>query len=172
MKHRLKYCLLFHAADGTAVMYDCHHHSTHVTRLSLLPAFAVWHPSSAVCLLASAEGQLQFLDAGLGSLRFALLSENGCPTRTLDLSAYFVSPPTLSRLSWASSSTFSSSAVTTTTAATHQHLFLAFSKGPIGTLAFHLGAFVPNDSIRHGICLPPFKLFLFWGQAPFFMKYL
>ena len=56
-------------SDGTAVMYDCHHHTTHVTRLSLLPAFAVWHPSSAVCLLASAEGQLQFLDAGLGSLR-------------------------------------------------------------------------------------------------------
>ena len=56
-------------ADGTAVIYDGHHHSTHVTRLSLLPAHVAWHPSSAVCLLASTEGQLQFLDAGLGSLR-------------------------------------------------------------------------------------------------------
>ncbi|BFZ08000.1 hypothetical protein BsWGS_11039 [Bradybaena similaris] len=127
--------LILGLSDASLVMYDDNRKVTVLIRASVPPARIVWHPGGALLVVASSRGDIQLFDKALSPLGIQLVSEETSTEKYLRLGKYIRMPVTLKDISWCPFSPHSCEFVTSSQDA----LFIAFSRGPIGLLQFHLG---------------------------------
>lgn len=92
--------ILMSCIDGSIVLFD-DRGTTFLVRASFIPTSIVWHPDSALIVIANERSQLQCFDIALSCIKNQVLSEDTTPSNILDLSSFFVHQPKLNKLCWA-----------------------------------------------------------------------
>lgn len=87
--------LMLGCIDGSVCLFDAQRGVTHMVRAGFIPALVSWHCDSAVLMVASERGQLQFYDVSLACVRSQLCSEDITPANFIDLSPYLSNQPQL-----------------------------------------------------------------------------
>ncbi|XP_043911451.1 WD repeat-containing and planar cell polarity effector protein fritz homolog [Protopterus annectens] len=129
--------LVLGCEDSSIILYDAHRQVTLITQTELLPTLIDWHPSGAMFLVGSSQGEIQCFDMALSAIKIQLVAEDYAPKVTLQFTKHFDVSSSLKQMQWAASQTMS---LSNDSADVHDLLFLLFDKGPLGVLQFKLGA--------------------------------
>lgn len=81
--------LVLGCIDGSLCLFDSPRGVTHVIRIGFIPTILSWHSDSALILVGSEAGQIQFYDISLACLKAQLISEDIVPISMIDLSVHF-----------------------------------------------------------------------------------
>ncbi|NXC39357.1 FRITZ protein, partial [Penelope pileata] len=128
--------LVLGCEDSSIILYDAYNQVTLLAQAKLLPALITYHPSGAVFLVGSSQGELQVFDTALSPIKIQLLAEDYSPEATLQFSKHFDVSSSLIQIQWAAAQAASPS---TDAADIHDLLLVRFDKGPLGVLHFKLG---------------------------------
>ncbi|NXP81127.1 FRITZ protein, partial [Ramphastos sulfuratus] len=128
--------LVLGCADSSLVLYEAYNQVTVRARAELLPASIAYHPSGAVLVVGSSQGELQLFDTALSPLKIHLLAQDYSPESTLQFSKCFDVPSSLSQIQWAAPQVPPAS---TDGTGVHDLLLVRFDQGPLGVLHFKLG---------------------------------
>ncbi|KAM8945460.1 WD repeat-containing and planar cell polarity effector protein fritz homolog [Pelodytes ibericus] len=129
--------LVLGCEDSSLILYEAHRRMTLLGQAELLPALIRWHPSGAIFVVSSNQGELQIFDMALTTIKMQLLSEDISPKSTLQCSKYFAVASSLVEIQWTvphmSLQSIDNDDI-------HNLLFIRFDGGPLGVLQFKLGA--------------------------------
>ncbi|XP_048791917.1 WD repeat-containing and planar cell polarity effector protein fritz homolog isoform X1 [Lagopus muta] len=128
--------LVLGCEDSSIILYDAYNQVTLLAQAKLLPALVTYHPSGAIFLVGSSQGELQIFDTALSPVKIQLLADNYSPEATLQFSKHFDVSSSLIQIQWAAAQAASPSADGMDV---HDLLFIRFDKGPLGVLRFKLG---------------------------------
>ncbi|KAL8173291.1 UNVERIFIED_CONTAM: hypothetical protein K2H54_044250 [Gekko kuhli] len=124
--------------DSSVVLYESYRQVTLIAEAEVLPSLMCCHPSGALILVGSSQGELQLFDTALSPLKMQLLAEDFSPKTTLQLGEHFDISSSLVQIQWAAPQVPSQSTVGVDV---HDLLLLRFDKGPVGGLRFKTGVF-------------------------------
>ncbi|XP_075352926.1 WD repeat-containing and planar cell polarity effector protein fritz homolog isoform X2 [Mycteria americana] len=128
--------LVLGCEDSSIILYEAYNQVTLLAQAELLPALITYHPSGAIFMVGSSQGQLQLFDTALSPIKIQLLAQDYSPEATLQFSKHFDMPSSLIQIQWAAPQVASASTDGTDT---HDLLLVRFDKGPLGVLHFKLG---------------------------------
>uniref|UniRef100_A0A8C3P5D0 WD repeat containing planar cell polarity effector n=1 Tax=Chrysemys picta bellii TaxID=8478 RepID=A0A8C3P5D0_CHRPI len=128
--------LVLGCEDSSVILYEAHQRVTRLAQAELLPALINCHPSGAIFLVGSSQGELQLFDMALSPIKIQLLTEDCSPKATLQFSKRFDVSSSLIQIQWAAPHTASDS---DNSMDVHDLLLIRFDKGPLGVLQFKLG---------------------------------
>lgn len=128
--------LVLGCEDSSVVLYEAYSQVTLLAQAELLPAVMAYHPSGAVLVVGSSQGELQLFDTALSPIQIQLLAQEYSPEATLQFSKHCDVPSSLVRIQWAAPpGAFPSPDGVDV----HDRLLVRFDKGPLGVLHFKLG---------------------------------
>ncbi|NWR61631.1 FRITZ protein, partial [Bucorvus abyssinicus] len=128
--------LVLGCEDSSIILYEAYNQVTLLAQAELLPALITYHPSGAIFMAGSSQGELQLFDTALSPVKIQLLAQDYSPEATLQFSKHFDVPSSLIQIQWAAPQVPSASADSTDI---HDLLLVRFDKGPLGVLHFKLG---------------------------------
>lgn len=128
--------LVLGCEDSSVILYDAYNQVTLLAQAKLLPALMTYHPSGAIFVAGSSQGELQLFDTALSPVKIQLLAEEFSPEATLQFSKHFDTSSSLIHIHWAAAQGASSCTDGTDI---HDLLLVRFDKGPLGVLRFKLG---------------------------------
>uniref|UniRef100_A0A8D2KHA7 WD repeat containing planar cell polarity effector n=1 Tax=Urocitellus parryii TaxID=9999 RepID=A0A8D2KHA7_UROPR len=128
--------LILGCEDSSVVLYETHRRVTLLAQAELLPSLISCHPSGAILLVGSNQGELQIFDMALSPINIQLLAEDCLPRETLQFNKFFDVSSSLVQMQWIAPLVVSQKPE-------NRHiydlLFLRFDRGPLGVLLFKLG---------------------------------
>ncbi|NWH60725.1 FRITZ protein, partial [Geococcyx californianus] len=130
--------LVLGCEDSSIILYEAYNQVTLLAQAESLPASIAYHPSGAVLVVGSSQGELQLFDTALSPIKIQLLAQDCSPEVTLQFSKHFDVPGSLVQIQWATPQVSSTSTDGTDI---HDLLLFRFDKGPLGVLQFKLGVF-------------------------------
>uniref|UniRef100_A0A8C5T633 WD repeat containing planar cell polarity effector n=1 Tax=Malurus cyaneus samueli TaxID=2593467 RepID=A0A8C5T633_9PASS len=130
--------LVLGCEDSSVVLYEAYNQVTVLAQAELLPAVIAYHPSGAVLLLGSSQGELQLFDTALSPIKIQLLAQDYSPEATLQFSKHCEVPTSLIQIQWAAPPV---SLASPDCLDIHDLLLVRFDKGPLGVLQFKFGVF-------------------------------
>ncbi|NWW45882.1 FRITZ protein, partial [Pedionomus torquatus] len=128
--------LVLGCEDSSIVLYEAYSQATLLAQAELLPASMSYHPSGAIFMVGSSQGELQIFDTALSPIKIQLLAQDYSPEATLQCNKHFDVPSSLVQMQWAAPQILSASPDGTDI---HDLLLVRFDKGPLGVLHFKLG---------------------------------
>ncbi|XP_063172956.1 WD repeat-containing and planar cell polarity effector protein fritz homolog [Candoia aspera] len=128
--------LVLGCEDSSVVLYEAYRQVTLVTEAKMLPALMCCHPSGAIILIGSSQGELQLFDMALSPIKMQLLAEDFSPKSTLQFGEKFEVSSSLTQIQWAVPQ---DSSQDIDVLDIHDLLLLRFDKGPIGVIHFKIG---------------------------------
>lgn len=128
--------LIVGCEDSSIILYETHRRVTVLAQADLLPSFVSWHPSGAILLIGSTQGELQIFDMALSPIKIQLLAEDLLPKKTLQFSKFFAVSSSLVQMQWLAPHVASQKSESGDIC---DLLFIRFDKGPVGVLLFKLG---------------------------------
>ncbi|XP_010281632.1 PREDICTED: WD repeat-containing and planar cell polarity effector protein fritz homolog [Phaethon lepturus] len=128
--------LVLGCEDSSIILYEAYNQVTLLAQAELLPALITYHPSGAIFMVGSSQGELQLFDTALSPIKIQLLAQDYSPEATLQFSKHFDVPSSLIQIQWTAPQVASASTDGTDI---HDHLLVRFDKGPLGVLHFKLG---------------------------------
>ncbi|EHB17883.1 hypothetical protein GW7_04883, partial [Heterocephalus glaber] len=128
--------LILGCEDSSIVLYEAHRRVTLLAQAELLPSLISCHPSGAILLVGSNQGELQIFDMALSSINIQLLAEDRLPKETLQFSKFFDISSSLVQMKWIAPPVVSQKPESKDI---YDRLFLMFDRGPLGVLLFKLG---------------------------------
>nr|XP_044993719.1 WD repeat-containing and planar cell polarity effector protein fritz homolog isoform X3 [Jaculus jaculus] len=128
--------LVLGCEDSSIVLYDTHRRVTLLAQAELLPSLISCHPSGAILLVGSNQGELQVFDMALSPISIQLLAEDCLPSEALHLNGFFHVPSSLVHMQWVAPP---SAPQKLDRGDIYDRLFLRFHRGPLGVLSFKLG---------------------------------
>ncbi|XP_062972043.1 WD repeat-containing and planar cell polarity effector protein fritz homolog [Elgaria multicarinata webbii] len=135
--------LVLGCEDSSIVLYEVYRQVILLAQAALLPALMCCHPSGAIILVGSSQGELQLFDMALSPIKMQLLAEDISPKSTLQFSEKIDVSSSLTQIQWAAPQVTYQSMDDTDI---HNLLLLRFDKGPIGVLHFKMGV-VPRGQL-------------------------
>ncbi|XP_049712177.1 WD repeat-containing and planar cell polarity effector protein fritz homolog isoform X4 [Elephas maximus indicus] len=144
--------LILGCEDSSVILYETHRRVTLLVQAELLPSLISCHPSGAILLVGSNQGELQIFDMALSPINIQLLAEDRSPRATLQFNKYFNVASSLVQMQWIAPQVVSQKPESRDIC---DLLFLRFDRGPLGVLLFKLvTAQVPDHmSIKgHRLC--------------------
>ncbi|XP_077171597.1 WD repeat-containing and planar cell polarity effector protein fritz homolog isoform X2 [Paroedura picta] len=130
--------LILGCEDSSVVLYESCRQVTLLAEAEVLPSLMCCHPSGALILVGSSQGEVQLFDTALSPLKMQLLAEDLSPKPTLQFSGHFDISSSLVQIQWAAPQVPSQSMDGMDVC---DLLLLRFDKGPIGGLRFKTGIF-------------------------------
>ncbi|XP_061212190.1 WD repeat-containing and planar cell polarity effector protein fritz homolog isoform X3 [Neopsephotus bourkii] len=130
--------LVLGCEDSSVILYEAYNQVTLLAQAELLPALITYHPSGAIFMVGSSQGELQLFDTALSPIKIQLLAQDYSPEATLQFSKHFDVPSSLIQIQWAAPQVAPASTDSTNI---HDLLLVRFDKGPLGVLHFKLGVF-------------------------------
>ncbi|XP_005425840.1 WD repeat-containing and planar cell polarity effector protein fritz homolog isoform X1 [Geospiza fortis] len=128
--------LVLGCEDSSVVLFEAYSQVTLLAQAKLLPAVITYHPSGAVLVVGSSQGELQLFDTALSPIKIQLLAQDYSPEATLQFSKHCDVPTSLIQIQWAAPpGAFPSP----DSVDIHDLLLVRFDKGPLGVLHFKLG---------------------------------
>ncbi|NXR43324.1 FRITZ protein, partial [Zosterops hypoxanthus] len=128
--------LVLGCEDSSVVLYEAYRQVTLLAQAELLPAVITYHPSGAMLVVGSSQGELQLFDTALSPVKIQLLAQDYSPEATLQFSKHCEVPTSLIQIQWAApAGAFPSP----DSVDIHDLLLVRFDKGPLGVLHFKLG---------------------------------
>ncbi|KAM9562199.1 WD repeat-containing and planar cell polarity effector protein fritz homolog isoform 1-T2 [Guaruba guarouba] len=134
--------LVLGCEDSSVILYEAYHQVTLLAQAELLPALITYHPSGAIFMVGSSQGELQLFDTALSPIKIQLLAQDYLPEATLQFSKHFDVPSSLIQIQWAAPQVAPASTASTNI---HDLLLVRFDKGPLGVLHFKLGVFTKGQ---------------------------
>ncbi|NXG03939.1 FRITZ protein, partial [Sakesphorus luctuosus] len=128
--------LVLGCEDSSIILYEAYNQVTLLAQAELLPAVVTYHPSGAIFIVGSSQGELQLFDTALSPVKIQLLAQYYSPEATLQFSKHFEVPSSLTQIQWAAPPAAFASPDST---GIHDLLLVRFDKGPLGVLHFKLG---------------------------------
>ncbi|XP_052590686.1 WD repeat-containing and planar cell polarity effector protein fritz homolog isoform X3 [Peromyscus californicus insignis] len=128
--------LIVGCEDSSVILYEAHRGVTLLAQAELLPSLISCHPSGAILLVGSNQGELQIFDIALAPINIQLLAEDRLPRETLQFNKFFDVSSSLVQMQWIASPVVSQKSER---GEIYDLLFLRFSRGPVGVLLFKLG---------------------------------
>ncbi|XP_075605784.1 WD repeat-containing and planar cell polarity effector protein fritz homolog isoform X3 [Balearica regulorum gibbericeps] len=128
--------LVLGCEDSSIILYEAYNQVTLLAQAELLPALITYHPSGAIFMVGSSQGELQLFDTALSPIKIQLLAQDYSPEATLQFSKHFDVPSSLIQIQWAAPQVASASTDGTDI---HDLLLVRFDKGPLGVLHFKHG---------------------------------
>ncbi|XP_032039591.1 WD repeat-containing and planar cell polarity effector protein fritz homolog [Aythya fuligula] len=128
--------LVLGCEDSSVILYDAYNQVTLLAQAKLLPALMTYHPSGAIFVVGSSQGELQLFDTALSPVKIQLLAEEFSPEATLQFSKHFDTSSSLVHIHWAAAQ---GASPCTDGTDIHDLLLVRFDKGPLGVLRFKLG---------------------------------
>ncbi|XP_049712176.1 WD repeat-containing and planar cell polarity effector protein fritz homolog isoform X3 [Elephas maximus indicus] len=130
--------LILGCEDSSVILYETHRRVTLLVQAELLPSLISCHPSGAILLVGSNQGELQIFDMALSPINIQLLAEDRSPRATLQFNKYFNVASSLVQMQWIAPQVVSQKPESRDIC---DLLFLRFDRGPLGVLLFKLGIF-------------------------------
>ncbi|XP_058523856.1 WD repeat-containing and planar cell polarity effector protein fritz homolog isoform X3 [Ochotona princeps] len=134
--------LILGCEDSSIILYETHRRVTVLAQADLLPSFISWHPSGAILLIGSTQGELQIFDMALSPIKIQLLAEDLSPKETLQFNKFFAVSSNLVQMQWLAPHVVSQKSES---GDIYDLLFIRFDKGPVGVLLFKLGVFTQGQ---------------------------
>ncbi|KFP29622.1 WD repeat-containing and planar cell polarity effector protein fritz, partial [Colius striatus] len=128
--------LVLGCEDSSIILFEAYNQVTLLAQAELLPALITYHPSGAIFMVGSSQGELQVFDTALSPIKIQLVAQDYSPEATLQFSKHFNVPSSLIQIQWAAPQVASAS---TSGMDIHDLLLVRFDKGPLGVLHFKLG---------------------------------
>ncbi|XP_009871513.1 PREDICTED: WD repeat-containing and planar cell polarity effector protein fritz homolog, partial [Apaloderma vittatum] len=128
--------LVLGCEDSSIILYEAYNQVTLLAQAELLPALITYHPSGAIFMVGSSQGELQLFDTALSPIKIQLLAQDYSPEATMQFSKHFDVPSSLVQIQWAAPRVASAS---TAGMDVHDLVLVRFDKGPLGVLHFKLG---------------------------------
>uniref|UniRef100_A0A8C0B3Y1 WD repeat containing planar cell polarity effector n=1 Tax=Buteo japonicus TaxID=224669 RepID=A0A8C0B3Y1_9AVES len=128
--------LVLGCEDSSIILYEAYNQVTVLAQAELLPGLITYHPSGAIFMVGSSQGELQLFDTALSPIKIQLLAQDYSPEATLQFSKHFDVPSSLIQIQWAAPQVAPASTDSTDI---HDLLLVRFDKGPLGVLHFKLG---------------------------------
>ncbi|XP_045150038.1 WD repeat-containing and planar cell polarity effector protein fritz homolog isoform X2 [Echinops telfairi] len=128
--------LILGCEDASVVLYETHRGVTLLVQAELLPSLISCHPSGAILIVGSNQGDLQIFDMALSPISIQLLAEDRAPKATLPFRKYFDVSSSLVQMQWIAPQVLSGKPES---GCTCNLLFLRFDRGPLGVLLFKFG---------------------------------
>ncbi|XP_059613987.1 WD repeat-containing and planar cell polarity effector protein fritz [Phlebotomus argentipes] len=135
--------LMLGCIDGSIVLFDEGRGITHLVKAAFIATMISWHGDSGLVVIANERCQFQCFDISLSCIKSQLISEDYTPSNILDVSNYFSSQPTLSRICWSRKPDLQGHAEKFSQ--TDSFLLLIFEGGPVGCMRFFGGAGMKGD---------------------------
>ncbi|XP_074845491.1 WD repeat-containing and planar cell polarity effector protein fritz homolog [Carettochelys insculpta] len=130
--------LVLGCEDSSIILYESHQRVTLLAQAEVSPSLITCHPSGAIFLVGSSQGELQLFDMALSPVKMQLLGEDCSPEATLQFSKRFDVSSSLIQIQWAAPHTAPDRDNSTDI---HDLLLIRFDRGPLGVLHFKLGVF-------------------------------
>ncbi|XP_023380008.1 WD repeat-containing and planar cell polarity effector protein fritz homolog isoform X4 [Pteropus vampyrus] len=130
--------LILGCEDSSVILYETHRRVTLLAQAELLPSLISCHPSGAILLVGSNQGELQIFDMALSPINIQLLAEDRAPRETLQFNKFFDVSSSLVQMQWVAPQVVSQKPESGNI---YDLLFLRFDRGPLGVLLFKLGIF-------------------------------
>ncbi|XP_036081012.1 WD repeat-containing and planar cell polarity effector protein fritz homolog isoform X2 [Rousettus aegyptiacus] len=130
--------LILGCEDSSVILYETHRRVTLLAQAELLPSLISCHPSGAILLVGSNQGELQIFDMALSPINIQLLAEDRAPRETLQFNKFFDVSSSLIQMQWVAPQVVSQKPENGNI---YDLLFLRFDRGPLGVLLFKLGIF-------------------------------
>nr|XP_020728655.1 WD repeat-containing and planar cell polarity effector protein fritz homolog isoform X2 [Odocoileus virginianus texanus]XP_020728656.1 WD repeat-containing and planar cell polarity effector protein fritz homolog isoform X2 [Odocoileus virginianus texanus]XP_020728657.1 WD repeat-containing and planar cell polarity effector protein fritz homolog isoform X2 [Odocoileus virginianus texanus]XP_020728658.1 WD repeat-containing and planar cell polarity effector protein fritz homolog isoform X2 [Odo len=130
--------LILGCEDSSVILYETHRRVTLLAQAELLPSLISCHPSGAILLVGSNQGELQIFDMALSPINIQLLAEDNSPRETLQFKKFFDVSSSLVQMQWIAPQVVSKKPES---GDIYNLLFLRFDRGPLGVLLFKLGIF-------------------------------
>ncbi|XP_036056062.1 WD repeat-containing and planar cell polarity effector protein fritz homolog isoform X2 [Onychomys torridus] len=128
--------LIVGCEDSSVILYEAHRGVTLLAQAELLPSLISCHPSGAILLVGSNQGELQIFDIALAPINIQLLAEDRLPRETLQFNKFFDVSSSLVQMQWIAPPVVSQKSERGEIC---DLLFLRFNRGPVGVLLFKLG---------------------------------
>ncbi|XP_051021303.1 WD repeat-containing and planar cell polarity effector protein fritz homolog isoform X2 [Acomys russatus] len=128
--------LIVGCEDSSVILYEAHRGVTLLAQAELLPSLISCHPSGAILLVGSNQGELQVFDIALSPVNIQLLAEDCLPKETLQFNKFFDVSSSLVQMQWIAPPIVSQKSER---GEIYDLLFLRFNRGPLGVLLFKLG---------------------------------
>ncbi|XP_033001503.1 WD repeat-containing and planar cell polarity effector protein fritz homolog isoform X3 [Lacerta agilis] len=125
--------LVLGCEDSSIVLYEAFRQVTLSAQAELLPVLMCCHPSEAIVLVGSSQGELQLFDMALSPIKMQVLAEDFSSKSTLQFSEHFDVSSSLIQIQWVAPKV---SCPSMDDVDIHDLLLLQFDKGPIGVLHF------------------------------------
>ncbi|XP_053236299.1 WD repeat-containing and planar cell polarity effector protein fritz homolog isoform X4 [Podarcis raffonei] len=135
--------LVLGCEDSSIVLYEAYRQVTLSAQAELLPVLMCCHPSEAIVLVGSSQGELQLFDMALSPIKMQVLAEDFSTKSTLQFSEHFDVSSSLIQIQWAAPKV---SCPSMDDVDIHDLLLLKFDKGPIGVLHFKVGV-IPRGQL-------------------------
>uniref|UniRef100_A0A2K6A065 WD repeat containing planar cell polarity effector n=1 Tax=Mandrillus leucophaeus TaxID=9568 RepID=A0A2K6A065_MANLE len=134
--------LILGCEDSSLILYETHRRVTLLAQTELLPSLISCHPSGAILLAGSNQGELQIFDMALSPINIQLLAEDRLPRETLQFNKLFDASSSLVQMQWIAPQVASQKGEGSDV---YDLLFLRFERGPLGVLLFKLGVFTQGQ---------------------------
>ncbi|XP_077771736.1 WD repeat-containing and planar cell polarity effector protein fritz homolog isoform X10 [Canis aureus] len=134
--------LILGCEDSSVILYETHRRVTLLAHAELLPSLISCHPSGAILLVGSNQGELQIFDMALSPINIQLLAEDRSPRKTLQFNKFFDISSSLVQMQWIAPPLVSEKPER---GDIYNLLFLRFDRGPLGALLFKLGIFTQGQ---------------------------
>ncbi|XP_072624678.1 WD repeat-containing and planar cell polarity effector protein fritz homolog isoform X12 [Canis lupus baileyi] len=134
--------LILGCEDSSVILYETHRRVTLLAHAELLPSLISCHPSGAILLVGSNQGELQIFDMALSPINIQLLAEDRSPRKTLQFNKFFDISSSLVQMQWIAPPLVSEKPER---GDIYDLLFLRFDRGPLGALLFKLGIFTQGQ---------------------------
>ncbi|KAB1267078.1 WD repeat-containing and planar cell polarity effector protein fritz-like protein [Camelus dromedarius] len=134
--------LILGCEDSSVILYETHRRVTLLAQAELLPSLISCHPSGAILLVGSNQGELQIFDMALSPINIQLLAEDYSPRETLQFKESFDVSSSLVHMQWTAPQVVSKKPESGDIC---DLLFLRFGRGPLGVLLFKLGIFTQGQ---------------------------
>ncbi|KAM7325983.1 hypothetical protein ACRRTK_014461 [Alexandromys fortis] len=141
--------------DSSLILYEAHRGATLLAQAELLPSLVSCHPSGAILLVGSSQGELQIFDIALAPINIQLLAEDRLPRETLQFNKFFDVSSSLVQMQWIASPLVSQKPERGEIC---DLLFLRFNRGPVGVLLFKLVALLLLPEVGKEAASVPAKL--------------
>lgn len=128
--------LILGCEDSSVILYETHRRVTLLAQAELLPSLISCHPSGAILLVGSNQGELQIFDMALSPINIQLLAEDRSPREILQFNKFFDISSSLVQMQWIAPQVVSQKPEC---GDIYDLLFLRFDRGPLGALLFKLG---------------------------------
>ncbi|KAL6037551.1 hypothetical protein STEG23_001541, partial [Scotinomys teguina] len=128
--------LIVGCEDSSVILYEAHRGVTLLAQAELLPSLISCHPSGAILLVGSNQGEVQVFDIALAPINIQLLAEDRLPRGTLQFNKVFDVSSSLVQMQWIAPPVVSQKSERGEIC---DLLFLRFNRGPVGVLLFKLG---------------------------------
>ncbi|KAM9212802.1 WD repeat-containing and planar cell polarity effector protein fritz homolog isoform 1-T1 [Dugong dugon] len=130
--------LILGCEDSSVILYEAYRRVTLLVQAELLPSLISCHPSGAILIVGSNQGELQIFDMALSPINIQLLAEDRSPRATLQFNKYFDVASSLVQMQWVAPQGVSQKPESEDI---YDLLFLRFDRGPLGVLLFKFGIF-------------------------------